>query len=283
MNIETSKIKIMYEHIIKEIKLYAQKNNNSKVVLGLSGGIDSALVATLLVHALGAHNVLGVLMPSGYSTSHSLTDARELAFNLDIHTIETPIETIYTSYINTITNSINNSNLDKEKKDKLEVFDLAYENIQSRIRANILMFIANKYGNMLMNTGNKSEASMGYCTLYGDLCGMLSPIGDLYKLEVFAMAQFINSQSKKCIIPKNSIEKEPSAELRDNQIDSDSLPKYDILDYILEDYIEFNLDKEKLISKYNDENLIDFIIDKYKKSEFKRKLAPKVIELRSLI
>ena len=283
MNIDDKKLEIIYDTTISKIKDFVEKNNFDKVVLGLSGGIDSALVAALLSLSLGSKNVYGVLMPSQYSTDHSLDDAKKIAENLEIKTITTPIKNIYSSYLDIISHSINESDLDNDMKSQIDVFDVSFENLQSRIRATILMTLSNKYNMMLINTGNRSEFAMGYSTLYGDLCGMLSPIGDIYKTEVFALSYFINKKFNKEIIPLNSIEKPPSAELRDNQKDSDSLPDYNFLDDVLNHYLDFSMSKKDLIEKYSNEEQIEFIINKYKSQEFKRKLAPYIIELRYLI
>ena len=272
----------VYENLILSISEYVKSNGYEKTVIGLSGGIDSALVATLLVHAIGSDSVLGVLMPSKYSSNHSVDDSLRLAENLKIKTVTTPIKSIYDSYFNEIVSSVKESDVSLDMKNNIDVFDVSYENMQARIRAIILMTFSNKYKMMLVNTGNRSEFAMGYSTIYGDLCGMLSPIGDLYKTEVFELSRYINKKFNKEIIPTNSIEKAPSAELKSDQKDSDSLPDYEVLDSILKRYLDKKETKESLLKEY-DEELINFILSTYKKQEFKRKLSPYIIPLRSVI
>ena len=272
----------IYANLILLISEYVKSNGYEKTVIGLSGGIDSAIVATLLVHAIGSENVLGVLMPSKYSSNHSVDDSLCLAENLKIKTVTTPIKSIYDSYFNEIVSSVKASDMPLYMKNDIDVFDVSYENMQARIRAIILMTFSNKYKMMLVNTGNRSEFAMGYSTIYGDLCGMLSPIGDLYKTEVFALSRYINKKFNKEIIPTNSIEKAPSAELKSDQKDSDSLPDYEVLDSILKKYLDKKETKESLLKEY-DEELINFILSTYKKQEFKRKLSPYIIPLRNLI
>ncbi|MCC8174252.1 MAG: NAD+ synthase, partial [Odoribacter sp.] len=222
---ETPEIELIHQALIAGIKDYFLKHNFTKAVLGLSGGIDSALVAALTAEAIGAENVLGILMPSGFSSSHSITDAEELAKNLQINYQTIPIENLYNQYIESL------SPLFKDT-----TFGLAEENIQARTRGVLLMAISNKFGHILLNTSNKSEIGVGYGTLYGDLCGSLSVIGDVYKTEVYELAIYINRD--KIIIPENIINKAPSAELRPEQTDQDTLPEYNILDKIVKLYIE---------------------------------------------
>ena len=272
----------VYSNLILSISEYVKNNGYEKTVIGLSGGIDSAIVATLLAHAIGSDSVLGVLMPSKYSSNHSVDDSLRLAENLKIKTVTTPIKSIYDSYFNEIVSSVKESDIALDMKNDIDVFDVSYENMQARIRAIILMTFSNKYKMMLVNTGNRSEFAMGYSTIYGDLCGMLSPIGDLYKTEVFALSRYINKKFNKEIIPTNSIEKAPSAELRSDQKDSDSLPDYEMLDSILKKYLDKKETKESLLKEY-DAEMINFILSTYKKQEFKRKLAPYIIPLRSVI
>lgn len=272
----------IYSNLILSISEYIKSNGYEKAVIGLSGGIDSALVATLLAHAIGSDNVLGVLMPSQYSSDHSVDDSLRLAENLKIKTVTTPIKNIYDTYYNEIVSSVKASDMPSNMKNDIEVFDVSYENMQARIRAVILMTFSNKYKMMLVNTGNRSEFSMGYSTIYGDLCGMLSPIGDLYKTEVFTLSRYINKKFNNEIIPSNSIEKPPSAELKSGQKDSDTLPDYEVLDSILKSYLDKKESKEEMLKKY-DGSLVDFILTTYKKQEFKRKLSPYIIPLRSII
>ena len=243
---------------------YVSKNNFEKVLVGLSGGIDSALTATIAVDALGSDNVVGVALPSKYNTEESLVDARLLAENLDIEFKVIEIEEIVNIFRNTLKESVND-----------ELGQITDENIQSRVRGNILMALSNQTGAMVVSTGNKSEMAVGYSTLYGDLAGGFALLKDLYKTEVYNLANFRNSISS--VIPQNTIDKEPSAELRPDQFDKDSLPEYELLDEILRMYIEEDSSSEKIISKGIDENIVYDVLSKVDRNEYKRKqVAPGV-------
>ena len=243
---------------------YVSKNNFEKVLVGLSGGIDSALTATIAVDALGSSNVVGVALPSKYNTEESLVDARLLAENLDIEFKVIEIEEIVNIFRNTLKESVND-----------ELGQITDENIQSRVRGNILMALSNQTGAMVVSTGNKSEMAVGYSTLYGDLAGGFALLKDLYKTEVYNLANFRNSISS--VIPQNTIDKEPSAELRPDQFDKDSLPEYELLDEILRMYIEEDSSSEKIISKGIDENIVYDVLSKVDRNEYKRKqVAPGV-------
>ena len=243
---------------------YVSKNNFEKVLVGLSGGIDSALTATIAVDALGSNNVVGVALPSKYNTEESLIDARLLAENLDIEFKVIEIEEIVNIFRNTLKESVND-----------ELGQITDENIQSRVRGNILMALSNQTGAMVVSTGNKSEMAVGYSTLYGDLAGGFALLKDLYKTEVYNLANFRNSISS--VIPQNIIDKEPSAELRPDQFDKDSLPEYELLDEILRMYIEEDSSSEKIISKGIDENIVYDVLSKVDRNEYKRKqVAPGV-------
>ena len=243
---------------------YVNKNNFEKVLVGLSGGIDSALTATIAVDALGSNNVVGVALPSKYNTEESLVDARLLAENLDIEFKVIEIEEIVNIFRNTLKESVND-----------ELGPITDENIQSRVRGNILMALSNQTGAMVVSTGNKSEMAVGYSTLYGDLAGGFALLKDLYKTEVYNLANFRNSISS--VIPQNTIDKEPSAELRPDQFDKDSLPEYELLDEILRMYIEEDSSSEKIISKGIDENIVYDVLSKVDRNEYKRKqVAPGV-------
>ena len=243
---------------------YVSKNNFEKVLIGLSGGIDSALTATIAVDALGSDNVIGVALPSKYNTEESLVDAKLLAENLDIEFKVIEIEEIVNIFRNTLKESVNE-----------ELGQTTDENIQSRVRGNILMALSNQTGAMVVSTGNKSEMAVGYSTLYGDLAGGFALLKDLYKTEVYNLANFRNSISN--VIPQNTIDKEPSAELRPDQFDKDSLPEYDLLDEILRMYIEEDSSSEKIISKGIDENIVYDVLSKVDRNEYKRKqVAPGV-------
>jgi len=243
---------------------YVSKNNFKKVLVGLSGGIDSALTATIAVDSLGSDNVVGVALPSKYNTEESLVDARLLAENLDIEFKVIEIEEIVNIFRNTLKESVND-----------ELGQTTDENIQSRVRGNILMALSNQTGAMVVSTGNKSEMAVGYSTLYGDLAGGFALLKDLYKTEVYNLANFRNSISS--VIPQNTIDKEPSAELRPDQFDKDSLPEYELLDEILRMYIEEDSSSEKIISTGIDENIVYDVLSKVDRNEYKRKqVAPGV-------
>jgi NAD+ synthase (glutamine-hydrolysing) len=239
------------------IKDYFSKMGFTKAILGSSGGIDSAVVLALACEALGSENVRAVLMPSQYSTDHSVTDAEQLSKNLGNPYDIVPIKNIFTAFTD---------ELKPIFKDL--PFGLAEENIQSRSRGNLLMAIANKFGYILLNTSNKSELATGYGTLYGDMAGGLSVLGDVYKLQVYALAKFINRNKE--IIPSNIITKAPSAELRPNQKDSDSLPEYDILDKVLYQYIERRQSPNELIAMGIDGALVKRILKLVNSNEYKR-------------
>jgi NAD+ synthase (glutamine-hydrolysing) len=223
---DDSRVKQIYDALVLGVKDYFEKSGFKKAVLGLSGGIDSALVAAIAAEALGGENVHGLLMPSKFSSDHSVTDAEQLAKKLGMTYDIVPIKEIYTSISEAMQPVFPQDN----------TFDVTEENMQARSRGLLLMAYSNKYGNMLLNTSNKSEAAVGYSTLYGDTNGGLSPIGDVYKTDVYALCRLINEKDE--VIPWNTINKPPSAELRPDQQDSDSLPEYDVLDRMLFEFIE---------------------------------------------
>jgi len=243
------------------IKDYTVKTGFEKVVLGLSGGIDSALVACLAAEALGPQNVLGVLMPSPYSSEHSINDAIALAENLGIEHRLIRIDKPFQSFIEL---------LNRENK---AVQDLSEENLQARIRGNIIMHISNREGHLALATGNKSELAVGYSTLYGDMAGGLAPLSDLPKMMVYELAEHINEQSGREIIPHSTLIKPPSAELRPDQKDEDSLPPYDTLDQILYYYIEENKSACDIIAEGFDDKTVKKVIRMVDTSEFKRRQA----------
>ena len=247
----------VYEAIILGIKDYFFKMKFTKAIIGSSGGIDSAVTLALACQALGKENVRAVLMPSEFSTAHSVHDAEQLSKNLDNPYDIIPIKKIYKGFI-------------KELKPYFEnlPFNIAEENIQSRTRGNLLMALANKFGYILLNTSNKSELATGYGTLYGDMAGGLGVLGDCYKTQVYELAKFINNDEE--IIPSNIIKKAPSAELRHEQKDSDSLPEYDILDKILYQYIEKVKGPNEIKAQGFDANLVDRILSMVNKNEYKR-------------
>ncbi len=243
---------------------YVNKNNFEKVLVGLSGGIDSALTATIAVDALGSDNVIGVALPSKHNSEESLIDARLLSENLNIEFKAIEIEEIVNIFRNILKESI-----------KEELGQTTDENIQSRVRGNILMALSNQTGAMVVSTGNKSEMAVGYSTLYGDLAGGFALLKDLYKTEVYNLANFRNSISS--VIPQNTIDKEPSAELRPDQFDKDTLPEYELLDEILRMYIEEDSSSEKIISMGIDKDIVYDVLSKVDRNEYKRKqVAPGV-------
>jgi NAD+ synthase (glutamine-hydrolysing) len=239
------------------IKDYFTKMGFTKAIIGSSGGIDSAVTLALACEALGKENVRAVLMPSQYSTNHSVSDAEQLSLNLGNPYDIIPIKNIYTSFLNEL-----------KPVFKELPFNIAEENIQSRSRGNLLMAIANKFGYILLNTSNKSELATGYGTLYGDMAGGLGVLGDCYKLQVYALAKYINRA--KAIIPENIITKAPSAELRPDQKDSDSLPEYEILDKILYQYIEQRQGPKEIKAQGFDAALVDRILKMVNMNEYKR-------------
>ncbi len=259
---EMPKIERVHLALVSGIRQYFNKLGFTKATLGLSGGIDSALVLALAAEALGKDNVLSVLMPSHYSSDHSVNDSLEMCDNLKSPFKTIPIEDMY-------------HNVEANLKPHLEGKepDVTEENIQARLRGLTLMALSNKLGYILLNTTNKSEAAVGYGTLYGDMCGGLSVIGDLYKGQVYELARFINKDRE--IIPENIITKEPSAELKPNQKDSDSLPAYDKLDAVLFHYIEERLGPKEIIALGYDEALVNSVLRLVNMSEWKRhQMAP---------
>jgi NAD+ synthase (glutamine-hydrolysing) len=259
-------IELIYRALILGIRDYFKKMGFQRAILGLSGGIDSALTAVLAVHALGKENVKGLLMPSEYSSSGSITDAEALANNLGIDYEIIAIKDIQNKYLETLSPFF---------KDKPQ--DVAEENLQARIRGMLLMAFSNKFGYILLNTTNKSEMAVGYGTLYGDLCGGIAVLADVYKTQVYELAAFINRDET--IIPINSIQKPPSAELRPGQKDSDSLPDYSILDPILFEYIEKRQGPSDLEAKGFEQNLVNRILKLVNRAEFKRHQSPPVLRI----
>jgi NAD+ synthase (glutamine-hydrolysing) len=261
-------IKLIHDALVLGIRDYFKKSGFKKAVIGLSGGLDSAVVATLAVSALGKKNVHALLLPSKYSSDHSITDAVALAKNLGITYDIIPIKDTFDSIENTLAPIFEGVQP-----------DVTEENIQARIRAILLMAYSNKFGHLVLNTSNKSEGAMGYGTLYGDLCGSLSVIGDVYKTDVYKIANYINSEKE--IIPVNTIQKAPSAELHPDQKDTDSLPEYKILDEILFCYIEELQSTEEIIAQGYDETIVKRIVSMFQKSEYKRFQFPPILKVSS--
>jgi len=258
----------IWNALVLGVRDYAAKTGFSKVLLGLSGGIDSALTAAIAADAMAPANVTGVLMPSRYSSSGSVDDSVELARNLGIRTIELPITSIMDSFDGTL----------GEPFEGLPA-DVTEENIQSRIRGSLLMALSNKFGWLLLSTGNKSEVSVGYCTLYGDMNGGLAVIADLPKMMVYRVSRWRNRRSKD--IPEAILIKVPSAELRPDQTDQDSLPPYELLDQILELHIEQCQSAEEIIARGFDEATVRKVLRLVRNAEFKRKQAPPVLKVTS--
>jgi NAD+ synthase (glutamine-hydrolysing) len=254
--------------LILGLRDYIRKCGFKDVVLGLSGGIDSALTAAIAVEALGPEHVTGIAMPSQFSSQHSVDDARTLAENLGIAFHIVPIADIYAPYETAI------DELFGEKK-----FDTTNENVQARIRGNILMAWSNRTGAMVVTTGNKSELAVGYCTLYGDMAGGLGLLGDVYKTMVYRVSQWFNRD--RVIIPESTLTKAPSAELRPNQTDQDSLPPYDVLDGILKLYIEEFKEVDEIVAHGFDRDLVARILKLVDTNEFKRQQAAPTIRVSS--
>lgn len=258
--------KEIFNALVLGVKDYARKCGFTKVILGLSGGIDSALVAAIASEALGAKNVLGVLMPSPYSSDHSISDAEDLVDNLGITSQKIEIEAAMKAYDTILDPMFAGTE-----------FGIAEENIQSRIRGNLLMAIANKFNYLLLSTGNKSEMAVGYCTLYGDMNGGLAVIADVPKTRVFELCRWLNRNQE--VIPNNIITKPPSAELKPDQKDSDSLPNYEILDDILERIVCQHQSIAEIIEAGHDTETVSKVIKLVTRAEFKRRQAPPGIKI----
>ncbi|HKS73013.1 MAG TPA: NAD(+) synthase, partial [Terriglobales bacterium] len=251
----------VYAALVLGTRDYVRKCGFKQVIIGLSGGIDSALTAVIAVDALGAENVIGVGMPGPYSSQGSIDDARSLAQNLGIRFELLCITDIFESYRKTL------KGVFAARKD-----DITEENIQSRIRGALLMALSNKFGAIVLSTGNKSELGVGYCTLYGDMVGGLAVISDVPKTLVYKLSHYVNS--RRPVIPQASLDKAPSAELRPDQKDSDTLPPYDVLDAILEDYVEDSRPAEQIAADHGfDLELVRRVIRMVERAEYKRQQA----------
>lgn len=272
ITISTNTDEAIFKALVLSLKDYTARCGFKRVVIGLSGGIDSALTAAIAVHALGPQNVLGVLMPSQFTSTESIEDALALAKNLNIETITLPIETVFTHYKETLAPVF-------ERGQK----GLEEENLQARIRGALLMAISNRLGHMVLATGNKTELAVGYCTLYGDLVGGYALLSDLPKMRVYSVARHVNTLERPWekgqfknvpVIPERIFTKAPTAELRPNQTDQDDLPPYDVLDAILEEYIEKQASMEEIVAKGFDAATVKRIITMLHRSEYKRRQAP---------
>ncbi len=262
-----SEIEAVYQALRLGTRDYVAKCGFEKAIVGLSGGIDSSLVATIAADALGPENVMGVSMPGPYSSSGSIRDAQRLADNLKIDLRVIPINSIFESYLTTLDSAFG------------EVpRDVTEENIQARIRGNILMALSNKLGSLVLSTGNKSELAVGYCTLYGDMAGGLAVIGDVPKMMVYDLAHYANRHGER--IPAACLVKPPSAELRPNQTDQDTLPAYDVLDVILKAFIEENLCGQEIAAQYQlDPELVRQTIRRVNAAEYKRQQAAPALKV----
>lgn len=250
----------IHSALILGLRDYVKKCGFAKVVVGLSGGIDSAVVCALAAEALGAGNVLGVTMPSPYSSEGSVTDSRALASNLGIGFETIPIAEMYSSYLNSLDSHLSGDNV-----------GVTEENIQARIRGNILMALSNEHGRLLLSTGNKSEFAVGYCTLYGDMSGGLSVISDVPKTMVYELADHINRDRE--VIPQSTLSKPPSAELKPHQTDQDTLPPYDVLDSILDQYVDQGLSPSKIADSGLSAETVNWVVDAVNRNEYKRRQA----------
>jgi NAD+ synthase (glutamine-hydrolysing) len=250
------------------VRDYVTKNGFKKVLIGLSGGMDSSLVAAVAVEALGNDNVVGVLMPSMYSSKSSVDDAQLLAKNLNIKTYTIPIKDVFNSYLKTLNPTFAGTQP-----------NITEENLQARIRGNYLMALSNKFGWLVLTTGNKSEMSVGYATLYGDMAGGFAVIKDLYKTMVYEVAEWYNKSKGKDVIPRNIFVKPPSAELKPGQVDQDSLPPYEVLDAILDLYIEKDLSSSEIVEMGFDEEIVKKTIKMVDRNEYKRRQAPPGVKL----
>jgi len=259
---------LIYNALLLGIRDYFNKMEFQKATLGLSGGIDSAVTLVLAAEALGAENLMVLLLPSKYSSDHSLEDAKQLAGNLGVSYQVIPIQETFDSYLDDL------KPLFAELPE-----DITEENLQSRIRGTMLMALSNKFGHILLNTSNKSEAAVGYGTLYGDMAGGLSVLGDVYKTDVYRLAKFINRKHE--IIPENILTKPPSAELKPDQKDTDSLPAYDVLDQILFAYIEQQKALDDITGEGMDEKLVERIIGMVNQNEYKRYQTPPILRISS--
>jgi NAD+ synthase (glutamine-hydrolysing) len=257
-------MKEVYTILVSGIRGYMDQNGFKKVVMGLSGGVDSAVTCTLAAAAAGKDNVLGIAMPSRYSSGESAALAGELAGNLGIEFRTIPISGIYDAYLNLL-----EDHLGKEEESGIGIY---HQNIQARIRGNVLMAFSNRYGHLVLATGNRSEAMMGYCTLYGDTVGGLAVISDIFKSDVYHLAEYINRSGE--VIPVETIDRAPSAELKPGQKDTDSLPPYDVLDKILYLLLDEKVSPEDLKKNGFDAVTVDKVTAAIKDSEYKRRQCP---------
>jgi NAD+ synthase (glutamine-hydrolysing) len=261
-------IEEVYGALLLGTRDYIRKNGFKKVLIGLSGGIDSAITAVIAAAALGPENVIGITMPSKFNSPDTISDAEKCAKNLGIQFMTIPIGTILEQF---------NSSLGAAPG--WDSKGLAYENLQARIRGTVLMSLSNQMGAIVLTTGNKSEIAVGYTTLYGDTAGGFAVIKDLFKTMVYKLARYINEINKREVIPASVIERVPTAELRPNQKDSDSLPEYDLLDIILKGYVEEDKSAQELVKEGLPENVVDRVIKMVDRNEYKRRQSPPGIKI----
>lgn len=265
---ELGRTEEVYEALVLGTMDYIRKNGFEKVVLGLSGGIDSSLTAAVAVDALGSDNVIGVTMPSQYTSSETRSDAELLAENLDIRLITVPVESVFSTYLDSL----------KEAFGAGEP-GLEAENLQARIRGNILMALSNRFGWLVLTTGNKSETAVGYCTLYGDMAGGFAVIKDVPKTLVYKVSEYINEKAGRDVIPVSVLQRPPTAELRHNQKDDDSLPPYPVLDPILQAYVEEDRSPDEIIASGFDPQTVRDVVRMVHRSEHKRRQAPPGVKI----
>ena len=258
----------VYSALVLGTRDYVRKNGFEKVVLGLSGGIDSSLTAAVAVEALGKDNVVGVTMPSQHTSDQTRSDAQVLAQNLGIRLITVPIETIFAAYLRELEPAFGEG-----------LGGVAYENLQARIRGNILMALSNRFGWLVLTTGNKSETAVGYCTLYGDMAGGFAVIKDVPKMLVFELAEFVNENAGREVIPRSIIERPPTAELRPNQKDEDSLPPYAVLDPIVRAYVEEDRAPDDIAAEGFSSEVVNEVVRLVHRSEYKRRQAPPGVKI----
>lgn len=263
-------LELAHRALVLGLRDYVHKSGFERVVLGLSGGMDSALVATLAVDAFGAENVLAVGMPSRYSTEHSVADARKLAENLGVRFELSPIEPVYQAFLEQLAPFFGD-----------RPADVTEENLQARIRGMKLMALSNKLGHLVLTPGNKSEAATGYATLYGDMNGAVMVIGDVPKTLVYRIGHWINAKAGREVIPENILTKAPSAELSPGQVDQDSLPPYDVLDAIIESYMQNSMTADEIVAQGYDEAVVTRVISMIHRAEYKRAQAPPVLRISS--
>ncbi|MEW6112469.1 MAG: NAD+ synthase [Thermodesulfobacteriota bacterium] len=263
-----SRTEEIYEALVLGTRDYVAKNGFRKVVIGLSGGIDSSLTAVIAVEALGAENVIGVTMPSQYTSEGTLSDAGILARNLSMSLITIPLEQIFKTYLDVLAKPFGEGDLGVEA-----------ENLQARIRGNMIMALSNRFGWLVLTTGNKSEIAVGYCTLYGDTAGGFAVIRDVPKTVVYDLSHYANKKAGRELIPRSVIERAPSAELRPDQTDQDSLPPYEILDPILRAYVEEDRSPEEIYAQGYSPDVVDEVIRMVDRNEYKRRQAPPGIKI----